>query len=51
MEVEFWWVWWDGRLRFVVGDVGVQTHLHVKPNSVELERTLAMCCEVRCVLP
>ena len=38
-----WWV--------VVGSVGVQTNLHVKPNSVELERTLAMCCEVGCVLP
>ena len=38
-----WWV--------VVGGVGVQTHLHVKPDPVELERTLAMRCEVGCVLP
>ena len=37
-----WWV--------VVSGVGVQTHLHVKPNSVKLERTLAMRCEVGCVL-
>ena len=32
MEVEFWSVWWGG-------GSGVQTHLHIKPNSVELERT------------
>ena len=43
MGVVGWWV--------VVGGIGVQTQLHVKPNSVELERTLAMRCEVGCVLP
>ena len=36
-----WWV--------VVGGVGVQTHLHVKPNLVELEKTPAMRCEVGCI--
>ena len=51
MEVEFWCVWCVVGWWVVVGDVGVQTHLHVKPNSVELERTLAMRCEVGCVLP
>ena len=34
----------------MVGDCGVQTHLHIKPNSVELEKTHAMRCEVGCVL-
>ena len=38
-----WWV--------VVGGVGLQTHFNVNPNSVELERTFAMRCEVGCVLP
>ena len=42
MGVVGWWV--------VVGGVCVQTHLHVKPNSVELERALATHCEVGCVL-
>ena len=51
MEVEFWLVWCVVGWWVVVGGVGVQTHLHVKPNSVELERTLAMRCEVGCVLP
>ena len=52
MEVEFRWVWWVVVGWWVlVGGIGVQTHLHVKPNSVELERTLAMRCEVGCVLP
>ena len=31
MEVEFGWVGWGGG-----GGVGVQTHFHVKPNSVEI---------------
>ena len=38
-----WWV--------VVGGVDVQTHLHVKPNSVQLERTLVMRLEVGCIFP
>ena len=32
-----WWV--------VVGGVGEQTHLHVKPNSFELERTVVVAIE------
>ena len=37
-----WWV--------VVGGVGVQTHFHVKPDSVELERTPTIRCEVGFIL-
>ena len=35
---------------YVPFKIGGQTPLHVKPNSVELERTLAVHCEVGCVV-
>ena len=39
MELEFgWWGgWWGG--------VGVQTHFHVKPNSVEVVLRLSWGCD------
>ena len=37
MEVEFGWV--------VVGGVGVQSHFHVKPNSVEVVLRLSWGCD------
>ena len=32
-----------------LGGRDVQTHIHVKPNSVELERTPVLRCEVGCI--